>query len=252
MKGLTDKYVFLLGGHDLEMMEIRNMLGEHGFEYHDLNLCWGARLSSYAAFLNSMQTFVGIELQKDMDLPLHYIDIDHHNEKSHLPSSIEQVADLIHHDLNRYQQLVAANDKGYIPAMKALHATNEEISLIRNADRAAQGVTEEDERLAEESIANNLKRISDLIYVESLTPKFSTITDRLYPSTKLLISYPGQLVYYGKGVDGLAFKYQGLIKEHKAFHGGGNDGFFGLAAGKLTIDEIDLIKPEIIKLITKL
>ena len=36
-----NKYIFLLGGQDLEMEEIRNILDTHGLHYHDLNLEWG-------------------------------------------------------------------------------------------------------------------------------------------------------------------------------------------------------------------
>lgn len=252
MKNRHDQYVFLLGGHDLEMLEIRNLLNKYGLVYHDLNLIWGARLSSYSTVFNPDHAFVGIELEKDIDPPLHYIEIDHHNDKAHLPSSIEQVAGLINHKLTHYEQFVAANDKGYIPAMKALNASWDEIQEIRKADRAAQGVTDEDERLAEESIANNLKRMGDLICVESLTSKFSTITDRLYPCEKLLISYPEQFVYYGKGVAGLAEKFQNLVKNNKAFHGGGMEGFFGVPAGKMTLNEVEIMKSEIITTLTNL
>lgn len=34
-------YTFLLGGHDLEMAEIRRILDERGIQYHDRNLGWG-------------------------------------------------------------------------------------------------------------------------------------------------------------------------------------------------------------------
>ena len=71
-----------------------------------------------------------------------YHRIDHHNEYCHLPSSLEQVASVLGVELNRKQRLIAANDVGYIPAMKALMATDEEIAEIRREDRRAQGVTE--------------------------------------------------------------------------------------------------------------
>ena len=38
-------YVFLLGGQDLEMQTIRALLQEHGQDFHDRELRWGARAS---------------------------------------------------------------------------------------------------------------------------------------------------------------------------------------------------------------
>lgn len=139
-------YVFLLGGRDLEMITIKRMLIDSGFEepesIADLNLQWGAKLSAYQNRFNDELTFVGIELSQDIVPPPHYINIDHHNENANKPSSIEQIAKLLGIELTREQQLIAANDKGFIPAMEALGATREEIVDIRRRDREAQGVTE--------------------------------------------------------------------------------------------------------------
>lgn len=139
-------YVFLLGGRDLEMITIKRMLIDSGFEepesIADLNLQWGAKLSAYQNRFNDELTFVGIELSQNIVPPPHYINIDHHNENANKPSSIEQIADLLGIELTREQQLIAANDKGFIPEMKAFGATREEIADIRRRDREAQGVTE--------------------------------------------------------------------------------------------------------------
>jgi hypothetical protein len=146
-------FVFLLGGHDLEMLTIKQLLIANGFSEEkniaDLNLKWGAKLSEYQNLFNDDQTFVGIELIQDIDPPPHYLNIDHHNENANKPSSIEQVAELVGIELTREQQLIAANDKGFIPAMEIFGATHEEIADIRRRDRKAQGVTKEDERLGE-------------------------------------------------------------------------------------------------------
>jgi hypothetical protein len=91
------KYRFLLGGHDLEMLTIRQLLESYGCSYEDRNLQWGAKLSTYADILNNADHFVGIELIEDVTLPANYTAIDHHNEKSHLPSSLEQLATLLGH-----------------------------------------------------------------------------------------------------------------------------------------------------------
>jgi len=142
-------FLFLLGGHDLEMAEIRRILDQYGIKYHDRGLGWGnANLSVYADVLNNENRFVGIELKSDIDPPPNYLLIDHHNENAGKPSAIEQAAELLGIELTREQQLIAANDKGFIPAMEAIGATPEEITEIRRLDSEAQGVTEEDEQLS--------------------------------------------------------------------------------------------------------
>lgn len=221
--------IFLLGGHDLEMLEIKEMLLSRGMIVHDENLQWdNAQLSKYRNILNDTDHFVGIELMTDIEPPIYYMLIDHHNENAGKASSIEQVAELLGITLNHDQQLVAANDKGYIPAMQAMGATTEEIEDIRKRDRKAQGVTEEDERLGEKSIEENRTIMNGITVVESLTAKFSTITDRLYPCNQILIFTDYELSYYGEGVPLLVLAFNELIKKQEAYSGGGEKGFFGL------------------------
>ncbi|MBK9452548.1 MAG: hypothetical protein IPN95_24600 [Bacteroidetes bacterium] len=94
---------FLLGGYDLEMVEIRRLLEscnlQEGRDFADLRLGWGAKLSAYAAVLEDPQfsnrVFAGIELGEDITPPDGYLRIDHHNELSHLPAAIVQVAELL-------------------------------------------------------------------------------------------------------------------------------------------------------------
>ncbi len=159
-------YLFLIGGSDLEMATIKRLLTDNGFSegqnIADHHLRWGAKLSDYQNLFNDLRTFVGIELTQDVDPPPNYINIDHHNKNSYRSSSLEQVIELLKNDLKlkieftRDLQLIAANDKGYITAMLELNATKEEIADIRQRDREAQGVTEEDESLVEQSIRENL------------------------------------------------------------------------------------------------
>ena len=234
------------------MVTIKQMLVDHHLLFHDKHLQWGATLSEYKDCFNNQELFVGIELTEDIQPPEHYIAIDHHNHKAQLPSAIEQVSTLLDITLNRLQQLVAANDRGYIPALVQMGASRLEIDEIRLADRKAQGVTDEDEKSAIESISKNSKTISDLLMIDSLTPRFSTITDRLFPYSKLLISYRDQFVYYGKGITKLATHYQNLIHQHKAYYGGGDPGFFGLAEGAFQNKDAENIKIEVINLMKEL
>jgi len=234
----NDRYIFLLGGHDLEMVEIRKILESNELVFFDDDLSWGAKLSSYAKQFNNSSIFVGIELIKDVPLPEKYIEIDHHNEKAHLPSSLEQVAGLLGIELNHWQQLVAANDKGYIPALMALSATPHEIKQIRSADRKAQGATDADEKLADSSILNHMKKYNDLIIIEALTSKFSIICDKLYPFGKLLIYTEDELVYYGAGVEEVSNKFKNEYDNNIFYSGGGDDGFWGIGRGMLPKEDI--------------
>lgn len=238
--------VFLLGGHDLEMMTIKDLLAQQSDCLTvDRDLAWdNASLSKYKDIFAEypMADIYGVELQEDMEIPeadrLRYHRVDHHNDYAHMPSSLEQVAAIVGVELNRYQRLIAANDSGYIPDMKALMATDEEISDIRRLDRAAQGVTEKDEKLAEESIAQFLQKGTLLWVVKSLTSKFSAICDRLYPYTRLLVYTDSEWMYYGAGKVELVQQLAGEIEQKKVFHSGGQNGYVGAVKEAFSPQEI--------------
>lgn len=198
--------LFLLGGHDLEMNAIIQLLEEHHLIYKDRSLQWNnAYLSQYEQDLslfkdNSSYKIYGIELQEDIVPPSNYVRIDHHNQYTKLPSALEQIAELLHHPLNRWQQLIAINDKAYIPGLQQAGASQEEILRIRFEDRKAQGVSINDELLAEKAIRENKEETENLIVVRAYSDRFSPICDRLYPFKQLLIYTDKELVYYGKGI----------------------------------------------------
>ncbi len=246
-------HVFLLGGHDLEMMEIMKILSLKGIYYYDKNLKWNnAFLSQYKEVFNKHYSFVGIELVSDIPAPQHYILFDHHNQNAEKPSAIEQVAELLGVTLNRHQQLVAANDKGYISAMEKMEATKQEIEEIRRQDRKAQGVTDEHEKLAEMSIQKNLTSKNRITIVKSLTTSFSAITDRLFPTERLLIYSDDALTYYGQHAREIAQSFTLLIEEHKAYYGGGDNGYFGIANESLSHEELQQTKDKLIQKLTDL
>ncbi len=245
--------IFFLGGHDLEMLEIKKMLEENRVQFFDKELSWyNAGIEAYQEELKrygrQQDTCIfGIELHPSVRvvLPENYVLIDHHNQFSGRPASIVQVARLLHADLTRYRRLVAANDSGYIPAMLALGATPEEIETIRRNDRAEQGVTGEDERLAEKAIDE--KSIQNhILVIKAYSPRFSPICDRLYPYKKLLIYTDDELMYYGEGKELLAGKFAEEVKVGKMFHGGGGEGFIGTARAVYSQEEIKNIKNDII------
>lgn len=243
--------LFLLGGYDLEMLTIKHILeGRNDCFVIDKHLQWdNALLSAYRDFflIYKDMDIYGIELVENVPIPAHYHRIDHHNDKCSNPSSLEQVASLLNISLNREQQLVAANDKGYIPAMLELHATNDEISSIRYRDRAAQGIAEEDEKKAELSIEKHLMRFGDLIVVKSLTSHFSPICDRLFPYERLLIFTDAEWMFYGKGKDVLVNQFASEIEKKKIYHGGGERGYIGSVQFAYSKNDIISFVKQIIK-----
>ena len=207
MKPMRQLYVFFLGGYDAEMVEIKKILEEQRIEFFDKNLSWGASLSAYKHDLKNLspeKVPVFIELRLDRPYPENSIIIDHHGEKAgkDKKTSIEQVANLLGITLNRKQQLISANDRGHIRAMRKICAEDKEIEEIRLMDRKAQGVTDDDERLAEESISHKTERVGDsAVIVDSLTDKTSPVVDRLYNDFKHIFVYTpgGALNYFGEG-----------------------------------------------------
>jgi len=69
-------YLFLIGGADLEMFTIKQLLTANEFtegkNLADHHLAWGAKLSDYQNLFNDSQTFIGIELVNDIAPPLHH------------------------------------------------------------------------------------------------------------------------------------------------------------------------------------
>lgn len=258
MKTKTVNYLFLLGGHDLEMVEIKNLLVQNKQDYLDKNLSWGAaKWSDYSTEFkkpaNKGKIFVGIELSDKQDMPENGIDIDHHNFNSDKASSIEQISRLLNVELNHWQQLVAANDRGYIHGLEQMCATKEEIKKIREADKQAQGVTAEDEAKALESVKNHKEETDGFVIIKSLTDKFSPITDLMFGNAEKLIVYNDtSLSYYGQIPKSLISHYKKQIKANKAYYGGNSSaGFFGLSKGHWTKNEIDKEKQKIIEIMNQ-
>ena len=247
------KYVFFLGGYDAEMVEIKNILQSRREQLFDKRLSWGAAfLSSYKeeiAKLPSNAVPVFIELKANCSYPENSRFIDHHDEKASKcqKTSIEQIADLFGIELNRQQQLISSNDRGHIRAMKELCATDEEIIEIRAMDRKAQGVTDRDERLAEESIDKHLMKIKDdVVIIHSLTNKTSPVFDRLFEKYKHIFIFTpdGEMNYSGTGavVNALVERYKGRQKVNSSieFWYGGELPDYGFFGAKSQISEDDI------------
>lgn len=253
--------VFLLGGHDLEMDTIKEILQRHNVDCVDNGLGWSdARLSSYKDVLeiheNTDCIVYGVELELDMEsVPKNFRLIDHHNENADQLSALEQVAKILGHELTFDEKLVAANDKGYFPAMKSLLDSSDDwkdkaekdkldkMRQVRKLDRDAQGVTEE-----EENFAKNVayKEFGDLKIVEAGIEHFSPICDRFWPYENRLVIYnKSELCYYGCDAKGLYNSVCDVFfkddSASKTYRGGGRDGFWGIKKGSAEPGIIDKV-----------
>lgn len=258
MNNVND-YIFLLGGYDLEMVVIRDILLKGNHYVMDNRLSWNNSVwEEYSSVLgykeNNDKIFVGIELREtdNYKKPDTAILIDHHGEFSSRPSALEQIIQLIDYkpvnaEEQRFIDLVTANDSGHIKAMKEINATEEDIQKIRLADRAAQGVTNEEEKNAEMDI-QKAKKENGVTVVYTNINHFSAVTDRL-ETEKLLVHSDTKLCYYGTGANSLVKDaFEDLIKEGKAYYGGSGEGFFGMAEDAVGKDELKRIKDKILTL----
>lgn len=214
-----DKRLWVVPSNDLEAKTIIEMLERNGENYIVTGQTWGAsweKLEEKVLFEmgkaeeNGLQIY-GVELQGDS---ADAINIDHHtygnDDRSNPKSSIEQVAEILGVELTIDEKFVAANDKGFIPAMEKLgeelgisqEDLQEIISNIRMRDRLAQGVTVEQEAEAQEAVEKlgEIKEKQKYILVDKLPhSKTSTITDRLYGKYEnlLVTSTDGETNFYG-------------------------------------------------------
>ncbi|AXX95868.1 CorA family divalent cation transporter [Arcobacter ellisii] len=243
-----NKRVFLLGGKDLEMLEIKKILSEKNETYENKDLSWGAKLSDYRNELEKYNTdditIYGIELEEDIKAPKNYIEIDHHGKNEDNPSSLEQVAKILNIELSKEQKLIAANDSRYINGMQNLCATKEQIDEIRKRDKEAQNITFEDEKLAKESFETACNNNSNLIC--SKTSKFTVVSDLAYYKFDNYVIYNNEkILFYGyKKSNILEFLLSQNIDESNYYYGGGDFGFVGIKDRILSEDKINNLLEE--------
>jgi len=150
------QYDFFLGGHDLEMVTIRELLEKEALgRIFDKHLSWGAKASDYSKEITDClsQGRIPVLIELDDDLGMDgqgIVVVDHHGRQAGAdkPTSLHQVFHLLglpEAKWTRWHTLVAANDRGHIPELLKVGATREEVIQIRAADRRAQGITEEEE-----------------------------------------------------------------------------------------------------------
>lgn len=213
----AEDYTFFLGGRDLEMVTIKELLErELPAHTHDKGLGWGARASDYREEIEAQiahgKTPVLVELHDDLGVAeCSAILIDHHGRRagSDRPTSLHQVFELLGLPAGKWTRwfdLVAANDRAYIPGLQAIGATPEEIVNVRAADRAAQGITQQQEAEAERAVADARVLAAGSLTVVQLTHgRTAAVTDRMEPALggpgyqNLLVLSPDQVNFFGAG-----------------------------------------------------
>ena len=210
--------LFICPDNDLEAHTIIEMLKREGIEFLVTGQAWGASWDNLEPEIKEAidkakdkgKVIYGVELQGYCDGTSN---IDHHiygeDDRSNPYSSIEQVAEILKVELTLDEKFVAANDKGYIPAMEKLAEelglSNEDaqaiIDNIRIRDRQMQGVTLEQEAQAALAVERlgEIKEKRPYIQMDLPHSKTSTVTDRLYGKydNLLITSADGETNFYG-------------------------------------------------------
>ena len=241
--------------NDGEAVQIKNILKNKNIKTLITKQSWGASWSGLEPeikkeieeYKNKGYQIYGVELQGSA--PEGTVNIDHHrydgDDRSNEKSSLEQVSELIGYKLSLFEEFVSANDKGFIPAMLALaknknlnkKETEKLIEKVRLQDRAAQGITPEQEDIAEEAIkkAEVFDRLT-VIHMEH--SKTATVCDRLYGKYKnlLVVSSDGEVNFFGSRE--VIQKLSGLVEG--SWSGGDLDhdnGFWGGYLQNLDIEK---------------
>lgn len=199
------------------MHQIKKNLKKYWIPHIDKNLWWGASVKDYEKeILDLLQKWkqpVAIELSGAGEWAFKQVrSIDHHGELTKNPAAISQVLELIGVEPNLEDELIAANDRWYIPELirtlekygiRNSKEQRKHIDYIRALDRAAQGITSQQEKQAQDAI--NKKEIlldGKLLIITSPHSKTSVYADRLYGtySNLLILADDGEINFYGNGV----------------------------------------------------
>jgi hypothetical protein len=227
--------VWVIPRNDLEALAICQLLESRGEQVLVTSQPWGATwvglergIQERLKELPPRTRVYGVELGGPDSFGA--TNIDHHtypgDDRWRPASSLEQVAALMGVQLDRRQELIAANDRGYIPAMLAMGASAAEIAGIREADRRAQGITADMERTAEAEVASAERLPGDRVQVSVARPTAAHL-DLLWTSGgEVLLMGREQWQYSGARYRELpAMKFG----ESNWMGGSGISGYFGIA-----------------------
>ena len=264
----NSSYYFLLGGNDAEMEAIRGLLDDHGYDYEDKSLGWGAKASSYLTTIETLlsagkKVFL-VELEPD--LPPSILEqvqfVDHHNEKAgkDAPCSLQQTAEIIgvsptEFAANRFWQLIAANDTAHIRGMRSLRppATDKEILSIRKLDLECQGTTKTDFEQAKLAINSRREQAGGgLTTVQISSDRTSLIAEVMEPFfsgpgfQNLLVVGETEVAFFGAG------SLVAILIDHSppspaSWSGGAlpEFGFWGAVKSSLGFDPVELLLSEL-------
>ena len=213
----NNKILIVTPINDGESVQIDKLLKEKNIKTLITKQGWGASWNNLEPeikkeienYKNKNYKIFGVELQGQA--PEGAKNVDHHcydgDDRTNELSSLEQVANLIGHKLSLFEEFVSANDKGFIPAMLALaktknlskKETQKLVNEVRLQDRAAQGITPEQEKIAEEAI-KKAEIFDRLTVVRMAHSKTSTVCDRLWGSYRnlLVLSEDGEVNFFGE------------------------------------------------------
>lgn len=149
---------------------------------------WGAMLSKEPpeTFQGLMENVMiveipGLEEEDRLRLGHKVFIIDHHRyqniDRSNPLSSLEQFANLIGYNLNRWQMGVAINDRSYIYGLQDNGYTDKEIQELRQFDLAQQGYRPDDFSTLEADYLRGRLIVEDLYLVETGLSRNSYLAD---------------------------------------------------------------------------
>jgi len=258
-------YIFLLGGHDLEMMEIKRILITCGYQkdvhYFDKGLKWSnAVWSAYAEEIKEIKTInieqtekanfviVGIELFEDDFLKKEeeWSLIDHHNELSDGPTSLQQLITLLNYtptsnDETRHLELIIANDRDGIAGLRLICATAAEIKKIRNEEAEIIAVENTIQQLFNSEEHNkNFRKENNVRIIKTSATAFYGLTDSL-EDANVIIYNNTQLFFSGTEAKKTVLNFFKSVSGLKFYYGGYHIGYIGTILLPETITLNDLV-----------
>lgn len=208
---------FFLGGRDLEMVAIRELVERAApGQFTDHSAGWGAKASDYCVEIESAFAagYTPVLVELALELPLatgKVLIVDHHGPLAgaNAPTSLEQVFRLLERpqaEWTRWYELVAANDRGHVRGMQRVGATQAEMIQVRAADRSAQGITANEESLGKAAAIAAVAMFDGRLTVVRLPHgRTATVTDALTRELggpgyeNLLILCPDETAFFGGG-----------------------------------------------------
>ena len=219
MVTITIPVLFVLGGEDLEMYTIKQLLEKAGYKWVQPKTEWGNHLyaqNELGELAPPAENYVFVECSPRGEFSANTTVIDHHGVLADRPASVTQVVrstwfSTVYTGLSeaerRHLELVAAHDQEYIYGLQRVGATEKEFEEILSAARRVSGVTSEEETEAKSAIEQNLKVVGSVTIVHIPHTRASTIVERLFGQYQalLVISHAGwagpvsELNFYGDG-----------------------------------------------------